>query len=203
MSEDNPGQHTVVRCHNCEVEAACLECLHDGCICDRFFRLCHECDKVFHKSALKRSHIRLPVVHKSCANPRVVLSVEGEEQTAEAVAQKVGSLVKDGLSIDVCQSLLFGAMNGYSRAALAACGLTASHSPLLNCGDGDCELGEFLSYKERAVSVLMMGVRGLLDDRKVEICNDFECIMRMINFPLPRREASRYPTRSSPRCCSA
>jgi hypothetical protein len=166
VSDGNTTQQAVMRCHNCEVEAACLECLHDGCIGDKFFRLCHECDKVFHKSALKRSHIRLPIVHRSCSNHRVVLSANGEE-TSETVAQKIGSLVKDGLSTDVCQSLLFGAMNDSSRTALAQCGMTATHNLMLNCSGSDFEVGEFLIFKERAVSVLMLGVRGLLDDRKV------------------------------------
>eukprot|EP01034_Spumella_vulgaris_P023689 gene23689-29934_t len=165
-AENNSGVLSTVKCHNCELEAASLECLHDGCICDKFFRLCHECDKVFHKSALKRSHIRLPVVHHMCSNPRIILSADNVEQTSESVGQKINSLVKDGLSVDVCQSLLFGAMNGYSRTALAQCGLTSTKTVALNCNGSDIDLFEFLTFKERVISVLLIGVRGLLDDRK-------------------------------------
>lgn len=49
----------VARCQNCEDEIQ-LECLHEQCIADRKSQLCRECDRVFHKSFLKRSHIRLP-----------------------------------------------------------------------------------------------------------------------------------------------
>jgi hypothetical protein len=50
------------RCANCETEAAVFECTDGSCICDEMFHLCVECDKVFHKSVLKRSHIRIPIM---------------------------------------------------------------------------------------------------------------------------------------------
>lgn len=50
------------RCANCETEASVFECTDGSCICDEMFHLCVECDKVFHKSVLKRSHIRIPIV---------------------------------------------------------------------------------------------------------------------------------------------
>ena len=52
----------VQRCTNCETEAAVFECTDGSCIRDEMFALCVECDKVFHKSVLKRSHIRIPVL---------------------------------------------------------------------------------------------------------------------------------------------
>lgn len=53
---------TAQRCANCETEAAVFECTDGSCIRDEMFALCVECDKVFHKSVLKRSHIRIPVM---------------------------------------------------------------------------------------------------------------------------------------------
>jgi hypothetical protein len=47
------------RCHNCESEVAVLECLNESCIREKCFQLCQECDKVFHKAAVKRVHIRV------------------------------------------------------------------------------------------------------------------------------------------------
>lgn len=49
----------ALRCTNCEVEFALRHCLSESCIQEQCYRLCEECDKVFHKSAVKRSHIRL------------------------------------------------------------------------------------------------------------------------------------------------
>jgi hypothetical protein len=56
------GHSLLPRCANCETEVAAFECTDRGCICDDMFYLCVECDKVFHKSVLKRNHIRLPVI---------------------------------------------------------------------------------------------------------------------------------------------
>lgn len=33
-----------------------------SCVKDRVYRLCKDCDVVFHKSAIKRRHVRLPVI---------------------------------------------------------------------------------------------------------------------------------------------
>ena len=34
-----------------------------SCVREQYFRLCKECDIVFHKSAIKRRHVRVPLVH--------------------------------------------------------------------------------------------------------------------------------------------
>jgi hypothetical protein len=50
------------RCVNCEMETACHQCTDGSCISDEMSLLCMDCDKVFHKSVLKRNHIRVPVI---------------------------------------------------------------------------------------------------------------------------------------------
>ena len=62
-ASSSPSQNSPIpTCSNCETEMAVFECTDGSCICDEMFHLCAECDKVFHKSALKRSHIRLPII---------------------------------------------------------------------------------------------------------------------------------------------
>mmetsp|Transcript_22021 Transcript_22021/g.37276 ORF Transcript_22021/g.37276 Transcript_22021/m.37276 type:complete len:3228 (-) Transcript_22021:12-9695(-) len=56
------AQSSTPKCSNCETEVAVFECTDGGCIREDMFHLCLDCDKVFHKSALKRNHIRLPAI---------------------------------------------------------------------------------------------------------------------------------------------
>lgn len=52
---------SIRKCQNCEIEIAdveCWKCYRSGNISS--YILCYECDRVFHKSITKRSHIRIP-----------------------------------------------------------------------------------------------------------------------------------------------
>ena len=50
--------------NNCKLLCMQVNCcfVSTSCVHDKFKRLCDECDKVFHKSAAKRTHIRLPIL---------------------------------------------------------------------------------------------------------------------------------------------
>jgi hypothetical protein len=57
------GSPGTSRCQNCEDEAV-VQCIHDTCLREKKFRFCKECDRVFHKPAMKKAHIRVPVTLK-------------------------------------------------------------------------------------------------------------------------------------------
>lgn len=128
------------------------------CVCDKFFRLCEECDKVFHKSAAKRSHIRVPVLNVPLASQDINADLKGYDA-------KVTSLRKNGLSSTTSFSLLWESMNESCTNALKSCGSTPGVVLVMNYFD--FETKDFLTFKESVLCVLLAGIRGLLDDRKV------------------------------------
>lgn len=77
---------------------------------------------------------------------------------------KVNSLRKHGLSVNTSLALLWDGLNEAAVSALKSCGVTPGQFLALNVSDFDSEV--FL-FKESVVSLLLGGVRGLLDDRKV------------------------------------
>ena len=48
-------------CQNCENNPAHYECIHPACVMESCFCLCSNCDAVFHKAIMRRSHYRMPI----------------------------------------------------------------------------------------------------------------------------------------------
>lgn len=141
-----------------------LRCLNDNC-----FRLCDECDKVFHKSAAKKSHIRIPITpeDRQCA-ATCIEGVLEEGGCLRAVLRAATSKLNDACArplnrwkigrraVAVAVATDRSSSSSSSDAALAAvCAAMESSSPSV------------IGYKECVSCVLLAGIRGLLDDGKV------------------------------------
>ena len=132
-----------------------LRCLNDSC-----FRLCNECDKVFHKSAAKKSHIRIPITHgdRRCT----ATSIEGvlrEGGCLRAVVCTATSKLND-----VCARPLRRWSTGRKAAARSS---SSSSSDATACTAMESLLPSVSDYKECVSCILLAGIRGLLDDGKV------------------------------------
>jgi hypothetical protein len=115
-----------------------------SCVKDRVHRLCKDCDVVFHKSAIKRRHIRLPVILiKSLRHSSNILpDVESEQLPSEVFCFSLNELVSNssttaGDIIDYIGS--FSASEAVSR----------------------------LELRDAVSCLLTNTVIGLIDDRKV------------------------------------
>lgn len=104
-------------CQNCEYESAfceCIKCAQEPS-CRSAFRLCVECDSVFHKSLSKRSHIRLPLTCNILPDVALKFSSSYFHALNAIYGLSNGNLTKkdDGLRILVALITLRGIMQDF------------------------------------------------------------------------------------------
>lgn len=107
---------------------------------------------------MKKSHIRVPVINVPVPAADLNSNLIGFDG-------KVNSLRKHGLSVNTSFALLWDGLNEAAVAALKACGIIPGHFLSLNVAD--FETTDVFLFKESVASLLLSGIRGLLDDRKV------------------------------------
>jgi len=135
-----------------------LRCLNDNC-----FRLCDECDKVFHKSAAKKSHIRIPITpeDRQC----VATCIEGvleEGGCLRAVLRAATSKLNDA-----CARPLNRWKIGRRAVARSSSSSSSDAATAAVCAAMESSSPSVIGYKECVSCVLLAGIRGLLDDGKV------------------------------------
>jgi hypothetical protein len=165
-------------CENCESEDAQLECLNDGydydcffsicihvlcnfrmsrCVRDKFKRLCEECDKVFHKSAVKKAHIRLPIlpIHKKYCQP--------------CSNHEMSTCWEDDDISNMLDLLSGGVLQALTSQNLVHCGADSRRKLSARRYDtrNVAKYKEFYFFRENAISIICATVRNLLDDRIV------------------------------------
>ena len=153
------------RCQNCEAEEAVYECLHEMCTKDTRL-MCRECDRVFHKSTLKRTHFRLRIV--DC----MVLDALQTLKSQIDVNTMIMSVIRQHEEI----------MN--AKLATPSNGLSTIPSPLGKTdGDNNCNINTNISsdnvnsnmkslfqvstFIDSVLCLLTSTLRGLIDDRYI------------------------------------
>lgn len=145
---------------------------------DRASLLCQECDNVFHKSAVKKSHIRIPVHSSGNGTGKVTISPSGDsrEKLVLSRGDSTSSDQEDGHggfprgvgSMPAVE--LLKELNEYCRSPLHKHGmLNASGSAVLAPRDVPSR-NEFTTavILECVHCVVLAGLRGILDDREVK-----------------------------------
>lgn len=135
-----------------------LRCLNDNC-----FRLCDECDKVFHKSAAKKSHIRIPITpeDRQCA-ATCIEGVLEEGGCLRAVLRAATSKLNDA-----CARPLRRWKIGRRAVALSSSSSSSDAATAPVCAAMESSSPSVIGYKECVSCILLAGIRGLLDDGKV------------------------------------
>ena len=112
----------------------------NSCVKDKFFRLCQECDTVFHKSTMKRRHIRLPLIQS-------YPPIQPEPRDAESIPKDIKVFNWKELMIDLqkYQSLVEQTIHYHDKY----------------------QRNEFGYWREITSFVLLRGMKCLIDDRKV------------------------------------
>ncbi len=122
---------------------------------DQTFRLCFECDKVFHKAALKRAHIRLPVCLPCVASIRPL------DQLSEYDVGKTEITPQQRLQ--QCVSAI--AQDCRSSYAAVTQTLITLHAEKLVWSN----VGELNSWREVTTSLILRSVINIIQDKKVSI----------------------------------
>lgn len=136
-----------------------LRCLNDNC-----FRLCDECDKVFHKSAAKKSHIRIPITNED--RQCTATCIEGvleEGGCLRAVLLAATSKLNDTCARPLRRWKI--GRRAVARSSSSSSSSDAATAPV--CAAMESSSPSVIGYKECVSCVLLAGIRGLLDDGKV------------------------------------
>lgn len=113
-----------------------------SCIMDGLHGLCRECDRVFHKSATKRGHVRLPVLTQGSMD--VEISLEPQESLGRHFDQA-----------DNVDCLHFPA------------GAGAGTEPFVLTGHCQWKASAYTKYAANVLCLLLHRIRMLIDDRRV------------------------------------
>eukprot|EP01038_Epipyxis_sp_PR26KG_P004498 gene4498-6355_t len=156
-----PIPHYSQSCTNCETELAIFECLNDGCISDNCFQLCKECDTVFHKSVVKRSHIRIPLLDNVGAQSRTPFNLDDFARKSSLALGSSNSF----FSLSGCRRLVLGLINSRYLKTLNEITLRNKRSEDDKYHLRNYRL-QFMYLQENCFCILLAGLRGILDDLK-------------------------------------
>ena len=150
-----------------------VRCMNDSC-----YMLCQECDKVFHKSAVKKSHIRIPVL----SNTIKPLSPSGSLERLSLSRDRSISLKETTFSLNEHESTvgvscalhhLVLELNDCCKQPLIKNNMLDPSNNRIHAGDSTA-LGQSTIvshhnslFVESMVCFMLAGVRGILDDQKV------------------------------------
>lgn len=136
----------------------------NSCIQDNFFRLCEECDKVFHKSAAKRSHIRIPVLNLSSFSATAMSLSTSEENSPNGLHAGLQQDVSEGLAGSKTYlqwvPLLQEVKPQYAAVLLVVRSLWGPLSPAYHSKD-------MLLWREMTSCLIYNALLNLVEDRKV------------------------------------
>lgn len=136
-----------------------------SCISDKCNHLCHECDGVFHKSAAKRSHIRVPVLSSGFENDfrfDTVPSVSHRTPISRYHAlQKASNFLNEALTPSIRFVLLDADVITTRQKHIDGSDKQQSVQQQANVPINRLLLSDGLTCH------LLAAVRGLVDDRKV------------------------------------
>ena len=160
------------------------------CVNDHCFMLCDECDKVFHKSTAKKSHIRIPtLLHNATTsnycrtthtdssataatnlslNDRVQYSftqVLNEHASITSILGALADQMKNGVSLKTLQKYNLFNTSFYTTSLLSNRGIRPNSN--YNSMLVDHKSSYDLLYRECLSCILLGNIKGLLDDGKV------------------------------------
>ena len=162
------------------------------CLNDKCFLLCQECDKVFHKSTVKKSHIRIPAMSDGAKYSSSAMTPSGSLDKLHMSRENSSTLgshcddnevaLIDGTAPSVASALHFLAreLNDICKQALVTVGVIdhrATHRIvrsslrlhlLSSNGSAAATCADDPLYYEYMACVLAAGLRGILDDRQVK-----------------------------------
>lgn len=125
------------------------------CVRDQTFRLCEECDKVFHKAALKRPHIRLPVCMPCLPSLRAGAGPRGD-------STQDGSLAIQQRLQQCLQVITQESRSSYGTVTQS---LSVLHSEKLLWSN----LSEMNTWREVTSAVLLQSMLNVIQDKKVSV----------------------------------
>jgi len=155
---------------------------------DQSFLLCQECDNVFHKSTVKKSHIRIPVLPTTIA-PVLSQSNSQDKLHSNIARDSSGSIrtdsnvnsvvtgINDTYRLPLYKHNLLDSTNSLRLPDPTIVNNTTSNSNYDNQFDSEyCDEHDMSSSvcHESFLCLLLAGIRGILDDREVRI--------RIVNF---------------------
>jgi hypothetical protein len=138
---------------------------------DRASMLCQECDNVFHKSAAKKSHIRIPV--QSAGTVKTPISQSASMEKLAISRGNSTSLDLDdtahGQGSAAAGAELLKELNEYCRAPLQKYGVADPTCTRLVAPKTIALGNEFTTAvaAECVDCIVIAGLRGILDDREV------------------------------------
>jgi hypothetical protein len=138
---------------------------------DRASMLCQECDNVFHKSAAKKSHIRIPV--QSAGTVKTPISQSASMEKLAISRGNSTSLDLDdtahGQGSAAAGAELLKELNEYCRAPLQKYGVVDPTCTRLVAPKTIALGNEFTTAvaAECVDCIVIAGLRGILDDREV------------------------------------
>lgn len=78
-----------------------------SCSSEGLNRLCRECDRVFHKAATKRSHLRIPVVSHVMILNKLLSTLDSElHQVLQSMNQQHSSMIRSPCGIEYLYNTL-------------------------------------------------------------------------------------------------
>lgn len=160
---------------------------------DQSYLLCQECDNVFHKSTVKKSHIRIPVLPTTTA-PNLSQSSSHDKLHTTFVRDSSGSIRTDSN----VNSVVSGVNDThrlplYKHNLLDSANILRLPDPGINTNnsnghyDSPCDTEGGTEHdmsnavcNESFLCLLLAGIRGILDDREV-------CILHAYYFSFASR----------------
>ena len=151
------------------------------CMNDQSFLLCQECDNVFHKSTVKKSHIRIPVLptnvppalSQSNSQDKLHGSIGRDSSGSIRTDSNVNSVVtgiNDTYRLPLYKHNLLDSANTLRLPDPTTINNNTSSNNYDSQFDSECCTEHDMSSavcNESFLCLLLAGIRGILDDREV------------------------------------
>ena len=132
--------------------------------------LCDECDKVFHKSAAKKSHIRIPtLLHNNHLDNYIPIKQKKAIDSSLAYILNQNADITSMLAILSCK-LEESSLKTLHKYNLLSTSIYASQSRIVSLSETIAQVDGRpydLLYRECMSCILLTNIKGLIDDGKV------------------------------------
>ncbi len=152
-----------------------------SCIRDKCFRLCEECDLVFHKSAMKKRHIRIPTLLEPASSssnnkssPATASIVTGAKANNLLTVSISGSQSTQTPKEEISNQDIFNLESVFddlskSSSHLILSTILANHETSLICSKSPRNHQDVTLWKEMLSNLVAASIRTILDDQKVRL----------------------------------